>query len=152
MLATWYWLIGKDSDAGKNWGQQERGRQRIKWLDGITDSVSVSLSQHRKIMKDKEAWHAAVHGITRIGQDLATEQQQFSSVQLLSHVRLFATPWIAARHASLSITNSRSPLKLTSIESVIPSSHLILCHPLLLLFPIPPSIRVFSNESPLRLR
>ena len=152
MLATWYWLIGKDSDAGKNWGQQERGRQRIKWLDGITDSVSVSLSQHRKIMKDKEAWHAAVHGITRIGQDLATEQQQFSSVQLLSHVRLFATPWIAARHASLSITNSRSPLKLTSIESVIPSSHLILCHPLLLLFPIPPRIRVFSNESPLRLR
>ena len=68
---------------------------------------------------------------------------QFSSVQLLSHVRLFATPWIAARQASLSITNSRNSLRLTSIESVMPSSHLILCHPLLLLPPIPPSIRVF---------
>ena len=72
---------------------------------------------------------------------------QFSSVQLLSRVRLFATPWIAASQASLSITNSQSSLKLTSIESVMPSSHLILCRPLLLLTPIPPSIRVFSNES-----
>ena len=75
-----------------------------------------------------------------------------SSVQLLSCVRLFATPWIAARQASLSITNSRSSLKLTSIESVMPSSHLILCRPLLLLPPIPPSIRVFSNESVLCIR
>ena len=77
---------------------------------------------------------------------------QFSSAQLLSRVRLLATPWIAARQASLSITNSRSSLKLTSIESVMPSSHLILCCPLLLLPPIPPSIRVFSNESTLRMR
>ena len=77
---------------------------------------------------------------------------QFSSVQLLSRVQLFATPWIAARQASLSITNSRSSLKLTSIESVMPSSHLILCHPLLLLLPIPPSIRLSSNESTLRMR
>ena len=76
----------------------------------------------------------------------------FSSVQSLSHVRLFVTPWIAARQASLSITNSQSSLKLMSIESVIPSSHLILCCPLLLLPPIPPSIRVFSNESTLRMR
>ena len=68
----------------------------------------------------------------------------FSSVQSLSRVRLFATPWIAARQASLSITNSWSLLKLMSIKSVMPSSHLILCHPLLLLPPIPPSIRVFS--------
>ena len=75
---------------------------------------------------------------------------QFSSV--LSRVQLFATPWIAAHQASLSITNSRSSLKLTSIESVMPSSPLILCHPLLLLPPIPPSIRVFSNESTLRMR
>ena len=74
------------------------------------------------------------------------------SVQWLSHVRLFATPWIAARQASLSITNSRSLLKLMSIESVMPSNHLILCHPLLLLPPIPPSIRVFSNESALHMR
>ena len=77
---------------------------------------------------------------------------QFSSVQSLSHVRLFATPWIAATQASLSITNSRSSLRLMSIESVMPSSHLILCCPLLFLPPIPPSIRVFSNESILRMR
>ena len=76
----------------------------------------------------------------------------FSSVQSLSHVWLFATPWIAARQASLSITNSRSSLRLTSIELVMPSSHLILCRPLLLLPPIPPSIRVFSNESTLLVR
>ena len=77
---------------------------------------------------------------------------QFSSVQSLGRVRLFATPWIAACQASLSITNSRSSPKLMSIESVMPSSHLILCHPLLLLPPIPPSIRVFSNESTLCMR
>ena len=76
----------------------------------------------------------------------------FSSVQLLSRVRLFATPWIAACQASLSITISRSSLRLTSIESVMPSSHLILGRPLLLLPPVPPSIRVFSNESTLRMR
>ena len=68
---------------------------------------------------------------------------QFSSVQSLSRVQLFGTPWIAARQASLSITNTRSSLKLTCIKSVMPSSHLILCHPLFLLPPIPPSIRVF---------
>ena len=77
---------------------------------------------------------------------------QFSSIQSLSRVRLFATPWIAARQASLSITNSWSSLKLTCIESVMTSSHLILCRPLLLLPPIPPSIRVFSNESTLHMK
>ena len=82
----------------------------------------------------------------------AVNTVQFSSVQSLSHVRLFATPWIAACQASLCITNSRSLLKLMSIESVMPSSHLILCHPLLLLPPTPPSIRVFSSESTLRMR
>ena len=75
-----------------------------------------------------------------------------SSVQSLSRVWLSATPWIAEHQASLSITNSQSLFKLMSIESVMPSSHLILCHPLLLLPPIPPSIRVFSNESTLRMR
>ena len=75
-----------------------------------------------------------------------------SSVQSLSCVWLFATPWLAAPQASLSITNSQSLLKLMSIESVVPSSHLILCCPLLLLTPIPPSIRVFSNESTLCMR
>ena len=79
-------------------------------------------------------------------------QQTKSSVQSLSRVRLFAVPWIAARPASLSITNSQSLLKLMPIKSVIPSSHLILCRPLLLLPQIPPSIRVFSNEANLRMR
>ena len=77
---------------------------------------------------------------------------QFSSVQLLSRVWLFATPWITARQASLSITNSWSSLRLTSIELVMPSSHPILCCPLCLLPPISPSFRVFSNESTLRMR
>ena len=75
-----------------------------------------------------------------------------SSVQSLSRVRLFATPWIAARQASLSITNYRSSPRLTSIESLMPSSHRIFCRPLLLLPPIPPSIRVFSNKSTLHMR
>ena len=77
---------------------------------------------------------------------------KFSSVQSLSHVRHVATPWITAFQVPLTITNSQSSLKLTSIESVMPSSHLILCHPLLLLLPIPPSIRVFSNETTLRMK
>ena len=75
-----------------------------------------------------------------------------SSVQSLSGVWLFVTPWTAAYQASLSITKSQSPLRLTSIESVMPSSHLILCRPLLLLPPIPPSVTVFSNESALHMR
>ena len=77
---------------------------------------------------------------------------QFSSVQSLSRVRLFATPWIAACQASLSITNSWSLPKLVSIESVMPSNHLILCHPLFLPPSIFPSIRVFSNESVLHIK
>ena len=79
-------------------------------------------------------------------------QTEFSSVQSLSHVRLFATPWTAAHQASLSITNSWSLLKLMSIKLMMPSNHLILCHPLLLLPSIFPTIRVFSNESALRIR
>ena len=87
---------------------------------------------------DRGAWWATVH--------------QFSSVQSLSQVRLFETPWIAARQASLSITNSRRPPKPMSIESVMPSNYLILWRPLLLLPSIFPSIRVFSNESALPIR
>ena len=83
---------------------------------------------------------------------MAQSLHQFSSVQSLSCVRLFAIPWITARQASLSITNYRSLLKLMPIKSVIPSNHLILCHLLLLLPPITPSIRVFSNESALHIR
>ena len=82
----------------------------------------------------------------------STSSPKISSVQSLSRVQLFATPWIAARQASLSITNSRSLLKLMSIELVMPSSHLILCHPLLFVPSISPRIRVFSDESTLHMR
>ena len=85
-------------------------------------------------------------------QSILLNQIEFSSTQLLSHVRLFANPWITAPQASLSITNSRIPPKHMSIESVMPSSYLILCRPVLLLTPIPPSISVFSSESTLRMR
>ena len=107
-------------------------------------------------------------GVWRVKHDLVTKKQQvlyskpkvslflsyskFSSVQSLSHVQLFATPWTAAHQASLSITNSQSPQKPMSIESMMPSNHLILYCPLLLLPPIPPSIRVFSNDSALHIR
>ena len=95
------------------------------------------------------SWRAGKSYSMQIGTKI---KQEFSLVQSLSRVQLFATPWIAAREASLSITNSRSSSRLTSIESVMPSSHLILCRPLLLLPPILPSIRVFSNESTLSMR
>ena len=90
--------------------------------------------------------------ISHCGECETAKETRFSSVQSLSRVRLFATPWIAARQDSLSITNSQSSLKLMSIKSVMPSSHIILCHPLLLLPSVPPSIRVFSNESTLHTR
>ena len=115
--------------------------------------------------RDRAAWHATVHGLQRVGHSWSpfahtpgfflffiNLQLDKCSVESLSCVRLFATPWIAARQASLSITNSRSLPKLMSIESVMPSSHLILYCSLLLLPPIPPSIRVFSNESTLGMR
>jgi len=95
------------------------------------------------------AWNEGVHDILTVTEVLSSK---IRSDQSLSCVCLFVTPWIAARQASLSITNSWSSLRLTSIESVMPSSHVILCHPLLLLPPIPPSIRVFSNESTLCMR
>ena len=87
-----------------------------------------------------------------LGNNLQWMPSQFSSVQLLSGVQLFVTPWTAACQASLSITNTRSMLKLMSIESVMPSNHLILWCPLLLLPSIFPSVRVFSKESVLRIR
>ena len=95
--------------------------------------------------------HHVVHYIPNIFY-LLTTFWSFSSIQSLSRVQLFATPWTAARQASLSITLFQSSLKLISIKSVMPSSHLILCRPLLLLPPIPPGIRIFSNESALHMR
>ena len=91
-------------------------------------------------------------GMVFLGHRVTRRLTLFSSVQSLSRVQLFATPWTAARQASLSITNSQSLLKLMSIKSVMPSNHLILCHPLLLLPSTFPSIRVFSNESVHRIR
>ena len=115
--------------------------------------------------RDGGAWWAAVYGVTQSRTRLKrlsssssmtsnTEHPsvQFSSVQSLSPVRLFETPWTAARQASLSITNSQSLLKLMSIELVMPPNYLILCHPLLLPPSIFPSIKVFSNESILCIR
>ena len=99
-----------------------------------------------RIPMDRRAWWAT---------DFKTVNHyivQFNSVQLLSHVQLFVTPWAAARQASLSITNSQSLLRLLPIESVMPSNHLILCRPLLLLPSIFPSIRVFSSKSALHIR
>ena len=97
--------------------------------------ITLCLSSHSKFTCNHYSW-----------------SDQIRSDQSLSRVRLFATQWIAAHQASLSITNSQSSPRLTSIESVMPSNHLILCRPLLLLPPIPPSIRVFSNESTLCMR
>ena len=96
-------------------------------------------------------------GHKRVRHDLMNKQHTFlfyfrNSVQFLSHIRLLAAPWTAARQASLYIINSRSLLKLMSIKLVMPSNHLILCHPFLLLHSIFPSIRAFSNESALCIR
>ena len=112
------------------------------------------LGKYLKILKLKTSltWdrkHSSPGSTENAIQDKPKEAHQFTSVQSLSRVRLFATPWTAAHQASLSITNSQSLPKPMSIESVMPSNHLILCHPILLLPSIFPSIRVFSNESAL---
>ena len=118
-------------------GLQSMGLQRVRhnWSN-LACTQNVKQNERKRI----QTWLPVLHTF------------QFSLIQLLSHVWLFLTPWTAARQASLSITNFWSLLKLMPIESVMPSNHLILCHPLLLLPSIFPSIRVFSNESALRIR
>ena len=122
---------------------EKQGRRDLAYShSSSTDNVSTSYSRSLATLPFFLV-------VQHAGPSRAPQSVQFSSVQALSCVRLFATPWIAAHQASLSITNSwRSP-RLMSIKSVMPSSHLILCRPLLLLPPIPPSIRVFSNKSTL---
>ena len=121
----------------------------MRWLDGITNPMDMSLSKLREFVMDREAWRAAIHGVSRSH----TEFNIIQSVQF-SHsvVSDSAIPWTTGRQASLSITNSWSLPKLMSIESVMPSNHLILCCPHLLLPSIFPNIRVFSNESALCIR
>ena len=120
-------------------------------LTSIYPSIRVFSSELAVRIRWPKSWSfsfSLLYGLTLT----SVHDYQLSAVQSLSHVRLFATPWTAARQASLSITNSRSLFKLMSIELVMPSNHLILCHPLLLLPSIFPSIRGFSNESVLCIR
>ena len=133
------------TDARRDWGQEEMGTTEDEmagwhhWLDGHESEWIPGVGDGQGGLECCSPWGH------RIRHNWVTEQLvQFSSIQSLSSVRLFETPWIAARQASLSITNSRSSLKLMSIKSVIPSSHLILCRPLFLLPPIPPSISLFQ--------
>ena len=114
---------------------RRRGRQRTRWVDDITDVMDMSLSRLQKLVMDRDAWHAAVHRVTKSW----TRLRSLSAVSQFSHsvVSNSATPWTAACQASLSIT------KFMSIESLMPSNHLVLCRPLLLPS-IFPSIRVFS--------
>ena len=135
-------------------GGQNRTLVHCRWECKSVQPLWNVVWQFLKTLRQKFHLTLQFHTWVHIWKKTTTQKliQNISSVQSLSHVRLFVTPWIAAHQASLSITNSWSLLKLMSIESVMPSSHLILCRPLLLLPPIPPSIRVFSNEPTLRIR
>ena len=149
-----WWLSSKESACNV-------GNTRIILGEGNGNLLQYSCLENPM---DRRAWWARVHGVTRVGHDLATKSPLniyiciyiysfFSSVQFSCSVMSeSATPWTAAHQASLCITNSRSSLKLVSIESVMPSNYLIFCHPLLLSPSIFPSIRVFSDESVLCIR
>ena len=127
-------------------GRRRTGRQRMRWLDGIIDSMDMSWASSGSWWWTGKPGVLQAMELQRVRHDWATELSfslQFSSVQSLSRVRLFATPWIAARQASLYITNSRSSLRLTSIKTMMSSSHLILGCPLLLLPPMLPASESF---------
>ena len=150
-LPGWHWSInqyslGRESQQVMNSNNPTTSSHHpshpISYIVVFLFSVEMGMEEGTKIV--------GVHFCKRKMGSWRYIRMLFSSVQSLSRVQLFATPWIAARQASLSITNSQSSLRLMSIESVMPSSHL--CHPLSLLPPIPPSIRVFANESTLRMR
>ena len=132
---------------GKIEGRRRRGQQRMRWLDRITDSMDMSLSKLWETVKDRGAWWAVIHSVAK------NQTRLSSSVVLVAQsCPTLCDPMDSSIQASLSITNSRSLLKLMTIELVMPSNHLILCRPLLLLPSIFPSISVFSNESVLHIR
>ena len=151
---------GAGEDSWESLGLQGRSNQSIPKeinpeysLEGLMLNLKLQYFGHllgRADSLEKTLMLGKIEGKRRRGRRL--DGHQFSSVQSLSSVWLFATPWTAARQASLSISSSRSLLKLMSIELVMPSNHLILCHTFLLLPSIFPSIRVFSNESVLCIR
>ena len=138
---------------------QEIQETRV-WSLGQEDPLETGMATHCSILAWRIPWTEKPGGLhsrrleswTWLKRWRDSACMQFSSIRSLSCVRLFATPWTTADQASLSITNSQGPPKFMSIESVMPSNHLILCHPLLLLPSIFPSIRVFSNESALWIR
>ena len=122
------------------------------WSLGREDPLEKGMATHSSILTWRIPWTEEPGKLQSMGLQKVSQEQWLSSVQSLSHVQLFATPWTAAHQASLSFINCRSPLNPMSIKSMMPSNHLILCRPLLLLPLIFPSIRVFSNESALYIR
>ena len=146
--------LEKNPVARKDWRQEDKRAAEDEMSDSITSSVDMNLSKLQKMMEDIETLHASDHGVAKSQTQMSdwTITVQFSSVQSPSRVQLFATPWTVVRQAFLSITNSWSLHKPMSTESVMPSNHLILCHPLLLLPSNFHSIRFFSNESALHIR